>query len=110
MYLPAPDEALFVGVLRLVLRIPGSRSLKDRRRVVQSLRDRVQVRHRASFAEVGHLEAHDAAVVAISVVGNDARQIRARLDSIRSDAEGAVEALLTDVDVQILGLTGQAGS
>src|SRR5688572_1989224 len=97
MYLPAPDESLFVGVLRMVLRMPWSRSLKDRRRVVASLRDRVVARHRAAFAEVGHLEAHEAAVVAISVVGNDPRQLRARLDTIRGDAELTAEAHLADV-------------
>ena len=102
MYLPAPDEALLVGVLRMVLRIPGSRSLKDRRRVVWSLRDRVVARHRAAFAEVGHLENLQAAVVAISVVGNDARQVRARLDTIRGDAELTLEAHVTEVNVWIV--------
>jgi uncharacterized protein YlxP (DUF503 family) len=102
MYLPAPDEALFVGILRMVLRIPGSRSLKDRRRVVQSLRDRVHSRHHATFAEVGHLEAHEAAVVAIAVVGNDARGLRARLDAIRSDTESTAQALITEANVQVL--------
>ena len=106
MYLPAPDEALSVGVLRMVLRIPGSRSLKDRRRVVASLRDRVVARHRAAFAEVGHLEAHEAAVVAVSVVGNEPRQLRARLDTIRADAELTAEAHITSVNVWILPMNG----
>ena len=106
MYLPAPDEALFVGLLRMVLRIPGSRSLKDRRRVVASLRDRVHARHHASFAEVGHLEAHDAAVVAIVVVGNDPRGLRARLDGIRGDAEATLEAFVSDATIRILPMNG----
>lgn len=106
MYLPAPDEALYVGLLRMVLRIPGSRSLKDRRRVVSSLRDRVQVRHHAAFAEVGHLEVHEAAVVAITVVGNDPRQLRSRLDTIRADAEATLDANVSDVDLRILVMSG----
>jgi hypothetical protein len=110
IYLPAPDESLFVGVLRVVLRIPGSRSLKDRRRVVQAFRDRVQARHRASFAEVGHLEAHDAAVVAVAVVGNDPKQLRARLDTIRADAEGTLEALVTEANVQVMRMGEHAAT
>jgi hypothetical protein len=101
MWLPAPDESLFIGVLRMVLRIPGSRSLKDRRRVVASLRDRVHARHHAAFAEVGHLESHEAAVVAISVVGNDARLLRSRLDAIRGDAEATLEALVSEANIQV---------
>jgi hypothetical protein len=107
LYLPAPDESLVVGVLRLVLRMPGNRSLKDRRRVVQSLRDRVQVRHHAAFADVGHLEAHDAAVLAVSVVGNDARHVRARLDVIRADVETCAEALVSDSAVELVTLNGR---
>lgn len=102
MYLPAPDEALFIGILRMVLRIPGSRSLKDRRRVVASLRDRVHARHHAAFAEVGHLEAHEAAVVAITLVGNDARHVRARLDAIRADAEATLEAIVSEANARVL--------
>ncbi len=108
MYLPAPDEALFVGVLRMVLRIPGSRSLKDRRRVVSSLRDRVHARHHASFAEVGHLEVHEAAVVAIAVVGNDSRLLRSRLDAIRADAESTLEAIISEADVRVFPLKPHA--
>lgn len=107
MYLPAPDENLVVGVLRIVLRMPGCRSLKDRRRVVHSLRDRIQHRHHAAFAEVGHLEAHDAAVVAISMVGNDTRHVRSRLDQVRGEIEAGVEALVSDAQVEIVTLTGQ---
>lgn len=107
MYLPAPDETLIVGVLRMVLRMPGSRSLKERRRVVHALRDRIVHRHNAAFAEVGHLEAHDAAVVAVSLVGNDARHLRSRLDQIRDEVDRGVEALLSDANIELVTLTGQ---
>jgi uncharacterized protein YlxP (DUF503 family) len=106
MYLPAPDECLLVGVLRLVLRIPGSRSLKDRRQVVASVRDRVQARHHAAFGEVGYLDVHEAAVVAISVVGNDSRLVRSRLDVIRADIESSVEAIVSDSSIELLSLKG----
>jgi uncharacterized protein YlxP (DUF503 family) len=108
MWLPAPDEALIVAVLRISLRIPGSRSLKDRRRVVASVRDRAQARHHVAFAEVGHLEAHDRAVVAAVVVGNDARQLRARLDALRADVESTADAILLDAAVEIIPVKGDS--
>lgn len=97
MYLPAPDEALWIGVVRLVLHIPRSLSLKDRRRVVQSLVQRIQVRHHASAAEVGHLDNAGAAVVAATVVSNDARVARSRLDAIRTEAEKGGDHWLAEV-------------
>lgn len=102
MYLPAPDEALIVGVLRLSLGIPGSRSLKDRRRVVLSLRDRLQARHRVAFAEVGHLEAADLAVVAVAAVGNDARALRSRLDTVRAEILAHGDLVLIDHTAEIV--------
>jgi uncharacterized protein YlxP (DUF503 family) len=107
MYLPAPDEQLVVGVLRVVLRIPGSRSLKDRRRVVVSLRDRVHARHHASFADVGHLETHDAAVVAVSIVGHDPVNVRSRLDVVRADIDAVADAFVTDVSTELVTLSGR---
>lgn len=107
MYLPAPDEQVHLGVLRLVLRIPGSRSLKDRRRVVASLRDRVAARHHAWLAEVGHLENQEAAVLAVSILGNDARVVRSRLDLIRGEAEALGDAWVAEQQSTIFPLGEQ---
>ena len=107
MYLPAPAEQVHLGVLRIVLRIPGSRSLKDRRRVVASLRDRVAARHHAWLAEVGHLENLEAAVLAVSVVGNDARLLRSRLDQIRAEAEALGDAWLAEHQASVFPIGDQ---
>ena len=45
---------MHVGVMRLVLEIPGARSLKDKRQVVRSFKERVKSRLGVSIAEVGH--------------------------------------------------------
>ena len=89
-------------MLRLVLRIPGSRSLKDRRRVVAALRDRLQARHRVLVADVGHLEAQEAAVLAVSCLGNDSRLLQSTLDQARSDVLSHAEAIVTDMQVDVL--------
>lgn len=102
MYLPAPDEAIWIGTLRLVLRVPGSRSLKDKRRAILSVRDRLVARHHVSVAEVGHLDNHDMAVLAVAAVGNDSRLLRSRLDAIRGEADGRADVLLVDSQVDII--------
>ena len=43
---------MFVGVLRLTFHVPHARSLKDKRSVVRSFRDRVRARFDVSIAEV----------------------------------------------------------
>jgi uncharacterized protein YlxP (DUF503 family) len=63
---------MFVGVQRLVLQIPGARSLKDRRHVVRSFKDRVHARFKVSIAEVGDLAHPGRATLGVAVVSNEA--------------------------------------
>ena len=68
---------MFIGVLRLVFQIPAAASLKDRRRVVKSFKDRVRARFPVSIAEVGDLERYQVATLGVAVVSGVRRQ-RAR--------------------------------
>lgn len=109
MYLPAPDEALHTVTLRVLLQIPGARSLKDRRRVVLSVRDRAMARHGVAAAEVGHLDNPKAAVLAFAVVGNDRAVLQARLDTLLRDVEAVADAVLVDVDREVVAFRASEG-
>src|SRR5439155_15492856 len=50
------EEVMFVGVMKLSFHLPGARSLKDKRQVVRSFRDRVRARLDVSIAEVEHMD------------------------------------------------------
>ena len=100
--LPAPDESLWVGVLRLVLRVPGSRSLKDKRRAIASVRDRLRARNNLSVAEVGHLEDHTSSVLAAAMVANDPRFLRSTLDALLHDLGSWSAALVVDASIAVI--------
>lgn len=93
---------MFVGVLRLTFRIAGARSLKDRRRVLRSFKDRVQARLRVSVAEVGPLEQHQHAVVGIAVVSNDATRCDELLARAASMAGSLRDAVVVGRQTEIL--------
>jgi uncharacterized protein YlxP (DUF503 family) len=61
-----------VGVCKLVLRIPGSRSLKEKRQVLQSLQARVRQRFNVSMAEVDGHGRWGWATMAVCCVNSDA--------------------------------------
>ena len=44
---------MVVGILQFELLVPGATSLKDKRRVVKSVKDRLHREHLVSVAEVG---------------------------------------------------------
>jgi len=98
----APDESTWVGVLRLQLHVPGSRSLKDKRKAVVQVRDRLRARHNLSVAEVGHLEDHKRAVLTCVMVANDSRFLRSALDSIAHQVGTWRAANIEDVAVQLM--------
>jgi uncharacterized protein len=97
---------MFVGVARLVISIPGAQSLKDRRRVVKSLKDRIRAKIPVSIAEVGDLERYQVATLGIAVVSNDAARCSEIMDSVVRMARGARDAVLADVATEIMTLGG----
>lgn len=87
---------MIVGVLRLTFHIPHARTLKDKRRVVQKLRDRVRSRFDVSIAEVEAQDLHQRAVFGVSVVSSDASVCDAVLEHVASAMATSGDAVLTD--------------
>lgn len=71
-----------IGVLLAELHFPASRSLKDKRAPLASLRDVLHTRFRASFSEVGLQDAWQRSRVLIAVTASSLQQARERLDDI----------------------------
>jgi len=90
-----------IGVLRVTLRIPEAHSLKDKRRVVKSLLERVANQFNAAVAEVGDLDVWTRAQLAVVTVSNDRRHANAMLDSIRNfvDRHSAAEVATADIEL-----------
>ncbi len=93
---------MFVGVLRLEFHIAHARSLKDKRRVVRRLRDRVRSRFDVSIAEVGAQDLLQRAVFGVSVVSSDAAVCDSVLEQVARTAEAAGEAVLTHRSTEIV--------
>ncbi len=85
---------MVVGVLQFELHIPGAESLKDKRRVVKSLRDRLHREHLVSVAEVDALDTLNLAVMGITLAGSDGARIGKVLDSIDAKLRSMTDAEL----------------
>lgn len=96
-----PSE-MRVGVMRLVLGIPGTKSLKDKRSVVSRVRERCRNQFGVSIAEVESLDVRDRAVFGISLVSNDARLLRSRMDQLLDFVEDLHVAEVLEHKVEIL--------
>jgi hypothetical protein len=97
----APDESIWVGLLRLVFIVPGSRSLKDKRRVVHQIRDRIRSRCALSVAEVGYLDDRMRCVMAVTMVSSDQPLIQSTLDGLAHEIEQWGSAIVEERSVDI---------
>jgi uncharacterized protein len=59
-----------VGVLTLELRIEHAHSLKEKRHVVKSLKDRLRGKFNVSVAEIDDMDIHNSAVLAVATVSS----------------------------------------
>ena len=89
-------------MLRLKLIVPQSRSLKDKRKAIAQVRERIKARLQLSVAEVGHLEDQRHAVMAVTMVSNDQKMIRARLDGLRYDIESWGRVVVHEYELTLL--------
>jgi uncharacterized protein YlxP (DUF503 family) len=93
---------MIVGISSFELHLPSSRSLKDKRRVVKSLVDRIHQRFRVSIAETGYHDLHQRAEISLAIVTNGESEMENLMAEIRSLVEREPEAFLTHWDPQIL--------
>jgi uncharacterized protein YlxP (DUF503 family) len=100
---------MFLGVARIVLQIPGARSLKDRRRVVKGLKDRARAKLPVTIAEIGDLERHQVATLGVAVVSNESARCSEVLSHMATLAGSAHDALVADVATEIVSF-GWGGS
>jgi hypothetical protein len=87
---------MVVGIVRIELHIPMAGSLKDKRRVVRGLKDRIAARVPAAVAEVDHLDLWQRSALGVAVVAGDGGRVRELLQQVRGVVDGAHEAILVE--------------
>jgi|SRR5688500_17033191 len=95
-------EEMVVGVLQVELSVTDAMSLKDKRRVVLSLKDRIAHSHNVSIAEVGALDEHRRAILGMAMVGNDKRYVEGGLSKLVDLVRAVPQGSLMDYQVEFL--------
>ena len=90
-----------VGTLSVKLMIREARSLKDKRRILRSLKDNLRNRHNVSVAEVDSLDSRQQAVLGFAMVANDAQYVDGALARIVNYIRAFRPVQLVDYEVEI---------
>lgn len=93
---------IVVGIITVRLAIYHATSLKDKRRVVKSLKDRIRRRFNVSIAETDALDSAQRAVLTAAIVANETRFVERCLQQVLNLIEGDREAALVDYSIETL--------
>ncbi len=93
---------MLVSVALFEIHIPYAQSLKDKRMVVKSLRDKLRNRFEISAGEVGLHDVHQRARMAVSFVAGDHASADAILERVLSFVETNTDATLTGWTTEVL--------
>ncbi len=91
-----------VGVLTLELWLEGSHSLKDKRHVVKSLKDRLRNKFNVAVAEIDYQDLWQRAVVAVVTVSADHGHAERVLQSVEEEAAALLGGSLANATIEWL--------
>jgi uncharacterized protein YlxP (DUF503 family) len=74
---------MFVGTLKFEVIIPGSKSLKDKRRVIQSLQNKIKAKFNVSIAEIDHQDKWQRSIIGLCFVNSAQKEIENISQKIR---------------------------
>ena len=89
---------MVIGVCSWELSLPECRSLKEKRKVVKSLKERLQSRFRVSVAETRFQEVWTKTELTAAVVATDGRHADSVLDALDRFVEGDGRGLIVRVE------------
>jgi len=88
---------MLVKVLTVDLLIPGSSSLKEKRFVLKSLKERLRSRFNVSVAEVDYQDKWQRTMLAVAIVGSDRESVDGTCSQVRRFVEGDHRVEVADV-------------
>ena len=91
-----------VGLLTVDLHIPHARSLKEKRVVMRSLKDKIRSRFNVSVAELEGAELWQRAVLGVALVSNDGAHISQTLNRVVELIRSERRAMVVDYRVRFL--------
>lgn len=91
-----------VGLLTLEIHIPDARSLKDKRQVLRSLKDRLRGRFNVAVAELDYHDVWQSSLVGVVTLSNNAHHVEQSLQTVLAEAERMLERSLVSHEIEVL--------
>lgn len=94
---------MFIGILGVEFRLHDNESLKDKRRVANSVKQKVRNKFNVSVAEIGSENDRNVLSLALVSVSNDRRHLESRLTKCLSMLEAVCPEEMVHSEISIQG-------
>ncbi len=98
------EKAMIIGVLRIELYIPHSRSLKEKRREVKSIKERLRKNFNLSVAEIDNNDLWQRGSLGVTITGNEVPFVHEYLDRIVDFIERNWSHLILEISREVIKL------
>ncbi len=93
---------MIVGICAIELRIENAGSLKDKRRVLKSILDRIRNRFNVSIAEIDQQDLWQRSTLGLSAVSNNSTHVQQSLDAVIKMVESNPEVEVLHIDIELV--------
>jgi uncharacterized protein YlxP (DUF503 family) len=91
-----------VGLLTLELHIPDAQSLKDKRQIVRSLKDRLRGRFNVAVSELEYHDTWQRSVIGVVTLSNEEQHVEESLQKILAEADRILGPVLISHAVEMI--------
>ena len=91
-----------VGLLTIELHIPDAQSLKDKRQVVRSLKDRLRRHFNVAVAELEYQDVWSRAIIGVVTLSNAEQHVEESLQLVLEDASRQLGRMLVSHVVEMI--------
>lgn len=93
---------MVVGTLSIKIAIRSSRSLKDKRRIIKGLKDRIRNKFNVSISETDAQDNHKCSEISVAMVGTDRQYVNSTLSSLINSFRFFPQIELVDYELELI--------
>jgi len=91
---------MIIGVVRFWLHFPGAGSLKAKRKILLSMKDRIRNKFNVSVAELEDNDLWQKCTLGVAIIANDKAFANTILSKVSDLVNGQPEVVVTDVNME----------
>ncbi|MCD6161214.1 MAG: DUF503 domain-containing protein [candidate division Zixibacteria bacterium] len=93
---------MLIGVMQVRLHLPNSGSLKGKRRILKSLKDRLKNKFNVSVAELENQDIWQSSTIGMAIISNDKQFANSVLSKAADLVNNQPDIIVTDIQMEWL--------